>query len=171
MDFYNLMFYDSHGIWHDHAGHNAPLYRAGDICSRNCADMLAYLERGKRIPRGKMNMGVPFYGFRYDRIRRFYEQGQDCGGEYLTYSQVERTAARGWTRRFDKKCRVPYLVKNGGRGIITYDDPGSIREKVRFARENRLAGVFMWEVSQDYDKGRTPLLDAMREEFRKSFGA
>jgi chitinase len=40
---------------------------------------------------------------------------------------------------------------------MAYDDPRAVQAKGRFAREQGLAGVFAWELSQD----NGDLLDAM----------
>jgi chitinase len=40
---------------------------------------------------------------------------------------------------------------------VSYDDPQSIREKVRYVRERGLGGVFIWELGGD--DGR--LMDAI----------
>jgi len=52
-------------------------------------------------------------------------------------------------------------------GFITYDDPDSTARKVAYALTVRdLGGIFMWELSQDYDGKKQDLLDSMYRSFR-----
>jgi GH18 family chitinase len=58
---------------------------------------------------------------------------------------------------------APYLTHaDAPAAFITYDDPASTARKVTYALEVRdLGGVFMWELSADYDGKRQDLLDSM----------
>jgi GH18 family chitinase len=56
---------------------------------------------------------------------------------------------------------VPYLRKDDGTGVISYDDAESIPLKIDLAVwERGLAGGFIWEISQDFSPSGQPLLDA-----------
>lgn len=53
------------------------------------------------------------------------------------------------------------LSANGTPGLITYDDAASISRKVVYALNVRdLGGVFIWEISQDFDGTGQDLLDS-----------
>ena len=53
-------------------------------------------------------------------------------------------------------------------GFITYDDPPSTARKVKYVIGDRdLGGIFMWDISGDYDGHSQDLLDAMYDEFVK----
>jgi GH18 family chitinase len=57
-------------------------------------------------------------------------------------------------------------------GFITYDNPSSTSAKVGYALSKRhLGGVFMWELSQDYNGHSQPLLNAMHSAFAKASAA
>jgi GH18 family chitinase len=64
---------------------------------------------------------------------------------------------------------APYLARgNATPGFITYDDADSTARKVVYALEVRdLGGVFMWELSEDYDGKEQDLLDSMFKTFRR----
>ena len=47
-------------------------------------------------------------------------------------------------------------------GFLTYDDPESTARKTRYVLKKRgFGGVFMWELSADYDGHSQDLLNAM----------
>jgi len=62
---------------------------------------------------------------------------------------------------------APYLTHGEpGSAFITYDDPESTARKVTYALDIRgLGGVFMWELSADYDGKKQDLLDAMYQAY------
>ena len=55
-------------------------------------------------------------------------------------------------------------------GFITYDNPASTAaKKVTYALSTKqLGGVFMWELSQDYNGQTQPLMDAMYGAFAQA---
>jgi len=47
-------------------------------------------------------------------------------------------------------------------GFITYEDASSTGSKTRYImKQRRFGGVFMWELSADYDGKSQDLMDAM----------
>jgi GH18 family chitinase len=69
----------------------------------------------------------------------------------------------------DPVAMAPYLVhSNAAPGFITYDDADSTARKVVYALDVRnLGGVFMWELSEDYDGKKQDLLDSMYQTFKR----
>ena len=67
---------------------------------------------------------------------------------------------------------APYLVHEADPpGFITYDDPQSTARKVIYALQVRdLGGVFMWELSADFDGKNQDLMKAMYKAFRSATG-
>lgn len=168
VDFYNLMFYDSHGPWSPHAGHNAPVYLGQDTCPYNCEEMLAYMNSALGLKNEKMCLGVPFYGYLYRNLTSFYGQAGDCTGEHVLYRDIPAMIGKGWVKKYDEACMVPYLVKEKGKGILTYDDPESIILKAKWAESKGLLGIFTWEITQDLMKdGSQPMLEAMLSEGKR----
>ena len=64
----------------------------------------------------------------------------------------------GYTVYRDKTAHAPYLYNRETGEWISYDDPESVADKVRYAREHGLSGVMYWEHSCDPTRA---LLDAM----------
>jgi chitinase len=176
LDFYNVMTYDFHGAWTNHAGHNSPLYlspldpgQEGSL-DTSTQEYLSFFG----VPAAQINLGTAFYGYAFD----VYGLWAFCAGDNLcgnagapsvTYAQVEQFLAEGnWTEYFDDLACAPYLLDPNGKtfGFITYDTPASTAAKVHYALNTRhLGGVFMWELSQDYNGHTQPLLNAMHSAF------
>ena len=176
LDFYNVMTYDFHGAWTNHSGHNSPLYLSPlDPGQDGSLDTSAtrYVS-GFAVPAEKINLGTAFYGYAFDEyaLWAFCEDDNLCGAAgapSLTYAQIERLLKTGaWMENFDDLASAPYLLDPSSKkyGFITYDNAASTGAKVSYAlSQKHLGGVFMWELSQDYNGQTQPLLDAMYSAF------
>ncbi len=179
LDFFNVMTYDFHGAWTNHSGHNSPLYLSPidpgqegslDISTKQFLTVFD-------VPAGQINLGTAFYGYQFDvyGLWTFCEDDALCGNAgapTVIYSQVEKLLATGdWIEDFDDLASAPYLLNSTAQtyGFITYDNPSSTTAKVTYAiGEHHLGGVFMWELSQDYDGRNQPLLSAMHSALVKA---
>jgi len=171
VDFYNVMTYDFHGPWTNHAGHNSPLFSSdADPGHDGSIDDTVNLYLNKLgVPPEKINLGTAFYGYEFPAAPLYgpcnCEKSTE-GRDYGTYIKP-RIGKDGWVESFDPIAMSPYLVRTAPTpGFITYDDPGSTARKVAYALDVRdLGGVFMWELSQDYDGQKQDLLDSMYKSF------
>ncbi len=181
LDFFNVMTYDFHGAWTNHSGHNSPLYMSpldpGQDGSLN--DSTNQYLSSFNVPAEKINLGTAFYGYAFNvyGLWSFCANQNLCGNggaPTVLYSQVEQLIQTGaWTENFDDLAGAPYLLDSSGPtfGFITYDNPSSTSEKVTYALSKRkLGGVFMWELSQDYNGHTQPLLGAMHSAFVHATG-
>ncbi|MFH1071642.1 MAG: glycoside hydrolase family 18 protein [Candidatus Glassbacteria bacterium] len=160
LDWFNVMTYDFHGLWSDRAGHNAPMYSVtprGTGAPESDYTAVAYLTRELGIPREKLLLGLPFYGFELEAS----DLNAPCdGGRYIDYSEiVTGWAAGGWEYHWDEQALVPWLSGDDRRRIITFDNPRSLAIKCDFARVSGLRGVMIWALGQDVIEGGQPLLD------------
>jgi len=176
LDFYNVMTYDFHGAWTNHSGHNSPLYlspldpgQEGSLDTSTNEYMNLYA-----VPAEQINLGTAFYGYAFNvyGLWSFCANDDLCGNAgapTVIYSQVEELLKTGeWSENFDDLASAPYLLDPSAPmfGFITYDNPSSTSEKVSYAlRKRHLGGVFMWELSQDYNGVSQPLLNAMHSAF------
>ena len=162
-DFIGLMTYGYHGALSSHSGHNSPLYPGGGDACGSVEETLAYV-RGRRVPPGKLLVGLPFFGSSFD-----------CGGwgqpftksEHLSYDEIMDLPEAEWTLGWDENAQVPFLRRPDGRKIISFDDMRSIALKCQYVKDNQAAGVIIWELSQDSRLGKPELLEVVA----KSFGA
>jgi GH18 family chitinase len=176
LDFYNVMTYDFHGAWTNHAGHNSPLYlspldpgQEGSLDTSTDEFLNLY-----GVPAEQINLGTAFYGYAFDvyGLWSFCANDDLCGNAgapTVIYSQVEQLLKTGdWSENWDDLADAPYLLDPNAPmfGFITYDNPTSTSKKVTYALSQRhLGGVFMWELSQDYNGQSQPLLNAMHSAY------
>ena len=174
VDFFNVMTYDFHGPWTDHASHNSPLFpSAADTGHEGSLDdtVNAYLNQFG-VPPEKINLGLAFYGYEFPISA--LSGACKCDKTVLSRNYGSYVKPRidrdGWTSHMDPIARVPYLVhESDPPGFITYDDPASISRKVTYALETRgLGGVFMWEISEDFDGSGQDLMNAMYRSYLRA---
>ena len=165
LDFVNVMTYDFHGPWTKHAGHNAGLRYSdadghGECRTVTTEDGIAYWQKQKNWPKGKILLGIPLYG------RGFQASGlgQVASGSYarseITYREIPALRKAGWVRHWDDKAQVPFLQNPTKTEIVSYDDAESTHKKGEYARQQGLGGIFFWEISQDFDGKTNPLVQA-----------
>ena len=145
----NLMTYDLHGAWDTLTGTNAPMYDQGwtDETRRwsvhGCVE--AYVERG--VPLRQMNIGLPFYGRSFrgaTGMKQFHDGADDINyhldeGSPQYFNIVDQL--RGMTTYRHQKTETQYAVfDRGNRGLVSYDDPRAICDKVAYANERGMAG-------------------------------
>lgn len=178
LDFYNVMTYDFHGAWTNHSGHNSPLYlspldpgQEGSLDTSTTEYTTIYA-----VPAAQINLGTAFYGYAFDveGLWFFCANHNLCGNQgapTVTYAQVEQLLKVGWTESWDDLADAPYLLDPNFPtfGFITYDNPTLTTKKVQYAiAQKHLGGVFMWELSQDYNGTTQPLLNAMHSALKEA---
>ena len=174
LDWINLMTYDIHGTWEKSTNFNAPLYRAakdpGDAPSTVDASIQGYLKAG--VPAAQLVMGVPFYGHGWQGVpaadNGLYQSATGgAPGLYedgaFDYKELKDNYFATYTRSWDAEAQVPWLYNATSGIFIGYDDPESIAAKAGYVKDQGLAGVMVWELSQD-DNGE--LLNAIQQGFR-----
>jgi len=173
LDFFNVMTYDFHGPWTNHSGHNSPLYMSpldpgqeGSL--KDSVDLYVFQFK---VPPANINLGTAFYGYGFDVNGLWYSCGCPLTQSF-TYTQIQQLfAAGGWMQQVDELASAPYATNPSTNhiGFLTYDTPQSTQLKVDYALQGRgLGGVFMWELSQDYDGKSQPLMTAMYKAARKA---
>jgi chitinase len=172
LDFYNVMTYDFHGPWTSHAGHNSPLFsNDGDPGHDGSIDdsMTLYLNK-LAVPAEKINLGTAFYGYEFPAgpLHAVCNCEKTTASRDYAYIKA-RIGSDGWAPALDPVAMAPYLIRTSPiAGFITYDDPASTVRKVAYALEVRnLGGVFMWELSGDFDGKKQDLLDSMYTTFKR----
>jgi chitinase len=167
LDQLNLMTYDFHGPWDPLAGHNAPLYPSEGTDPSRCVDAAVRLYRDTLgVPPSKVNIGVPFYGKAYAECTALNgsHAGADTvvfrGGGPFYYDIVPVLGE--FTRQWDARAMVPYLLSTERKMLVSFDDGESVRAKGEYAVQQGLRGVIIWEITGDYlPDGTSPLLEAL----------
>ncbi len=174
LDFINVMTYDFHGPWSNHAGHNSPivLNMSDPGLEGSLTTAMDLYEKTYGVPRQKLNFGTAFYGYDFEGAKSLWDIC-NCG---KTTTSVNfgtdikpRINRQGWKSHMDNVAETPYLLYEGnahGPGFVTYDDAGSTAAKTALVLGTRkMGGIFMWELSADYDGSSQDLLDAMYRAF------
>ena len=168
-----IMTYDQHGPWSDHAGYNSSLHPTSadraECAARTVEGQMAFWSGKNHAPKTKLIAGFPCYGrgFAVEQWAAPTPRGDKAPHAYIAYSEILKLLNGGWKRQWDAEARVPHLAKEGVRERIAYDDEESIREKAAWTAKNGYAGVFFWEISQDYAEGRNLLVEAAFKELSR----
>ena len=90
LDFINVMTYDFHGPWSDHAGHNSPLALNPDDpeLEGSVETSIDLFANDYGVPPSKLNFGTAFYGYEFRGIRALWEHCDGCeviGRNYASY--------------------------------------------------------------------------------------
>ena len=114
-DFINVMVYDKTGIWRpEKIGPHAPFEYAEQA--------LQYWTIERKIPKGKLTLGVPFYGHDFDAVR------------YISYAKI-----------VEKDPANAYLDEVGK---IYYNGIPTIVKKTQLAKKS-FGGIMIWEIGND----------------------
>jgi chitinase len=71
-----------------------------------------------------------------------------------------------FTRFWDDRAKVPYLVSQEWKTFISYDDEESVGHKAQYVLDKNAGGVIVWEITGDsMPDGGTPLLDVISRKF------
>ncbi|CAH0403338.1 unnamed protein product [Chilo suppressalis] len=169
LHYVNLMTYDMYGPWESLTGHNAGLHK-GDFDGTTPREQLFtadvaveyWLREGmKQLPTRKDSTRGPFYGHSFklqsenNSDVRAPSNGSGIAGPYTAQAGLVGynefcamlKSDPSWTIRRDHLAKVPYAVN--GLNWVSYDDPESIRYKVKYALEKKLAGIMIWSIETD----------------------
>ncbi|CAG5126059.1 unnamed protein product [Candidula unifasciata] len=184
LDWINLMTYDLHGGWETVTGHNSPLYKgaqdSGDNAMLN-VDWSANYWAQQGAPKDKIVVGMPLYGRSFTLTSSANGVGAPASpgtagtytreAGYLAYYEICEIIGKGATLNNIADQHVPYLV--AGNQWVGYDTENSLREKVRYVRDNGFGGAMVWALDLDdfkghfCGKGKYPLLSAIKNECSK----
>ncbi len=179
VDFINVMTYDFHGPWSNHAGHVSPMIlNMGDPgLEGSLVTSMDLFEKTYNVPRQKLNFGSAFYGYDFEGAKSLWDIC-NCGKTTTSVNYgtdiKPRIDHQGWKSYVDNVAQAPYLLYEGsqkGPGFITYDDASSTEAKTTLVLNTRkMGGMFMWDLSADYDGASQDLLDAMYRAFVSARG-
>jgi chitinase len=160
IDWFGVMTYDYHGSWSSHAGHNAPLYAPPfDINDWSVDLSFQYMIANRGIPGAQLILGLPFYGIEFNAPDMY--QLYTPPVSYITYPDVIYKLAHNWEYVWDSVSQVPYLKAPSGTKVDSFEDSLSVTLKCQYAKEKQLAGVMIWEITQDVVGQSQPLMEAV----------
>lgn len=150
VDEIGIMNYNYTGPWESTTGFLAPLFpAAGDSHGYGSVaeSIAAYEDSG--IPRRKLLMGIPFYGYQWRGVNPdnngLFQPGEAVS-EDKPYREI-RELQFSYSFFRNPKSRAPWLFDGGN--FWTFEDPVSVDYKVRYATRKHLAGIMIWELGED----------------------
>ena len=153
VDYATIMTYDIHGTWDSYTDLNAPLYTPTDTSPQYklSADQSVKAWTSVGFPASKIVLGVPFYGYIYNNVtgggNGLYKPFS--GGSSISYDKILSSYLMNssYIKYFQSVALVPWLFN--GSTFISYDDETSVAYKAKYVITNNLAGVGIWELSQN----------------------
>jgi chitinase len=150
-----VMNYDYSGPWSKKTGLIAPLYSSpGDPEIGNDVDSTIRGYEAVGVPAAKMLLGLPFYAYSWNLVAQenhgLFQLGEASRTD-LPYNYITTILPRFTVYR-DPKSMAPWLFD--GSTFWTYDDELSISKKVKYANQQDLGGVMIWELSGDTPDGK-----------------
>jgi chitinase len=166
VDEVGVMNYDYSGPWSKRTGLVAPLYSSpGDPEKNNDVDSTIRGYEAMGVPPAKMLLGLPFYAYSWNQVPQdnhgLFQLGEPSRTD-LPYSYIVSILDKFTTYR-DPKSLAPWLYD--GATFWTYDDELSIGAKLKYAKQESLGGVMIWELSGDTDEGQ--LLKTISTQMKK----
>ncbi|NLZ89500.1 MAG: chitinase [Clostridiales bacterium] len=163
-DYVQLMTYDMRSGFSTQAGHHTALYASKGGDEGMTVARAVELFRNAGVPAEKIVIGAAFYSRRWDGVpnvnRGLLQQAETVGQYGPGYSTLlaDYIDKNGWVRYWDQDAMAPFLFN--GSGLISYDDPASLRLKCQYLKNEKLRGIMYWEHSSD---ATHTLLAAMHE--------
>lgn len=166
VDFFNVMTYDFYGPWSGATGHVAPMLQSPDdpqqVGSLKSSMDLYAIQYG--VPREKLSFGMPFYGYEFDGTDALWQTCATCTVPTPNYAPYIKNLLSDpdWIKKFDPEAQAPYLINRTTSAFLTADNPASIYRKSYYSLKTRdFGGIFLWELSADYDGKTQDLLEEM----------
>ena len=137
-DIINVMCYDVHGPWNNE-GQHAPYQES--------LDAIAFWKTTLEAPANKLTLGLPFYGYSWNE--------GDRAGQSYSYEQI---LAKYPDMDVPNNDQIEHLYYNGKQ---------TIQRKTQWAKDNKMAGIMIWQIGQDARDDQESLLEAISEIMRK----
>lgn len=134
LDYINLMAYDFSGPWTSTAGHHAQLY-PGNSEEPSGSAAVEYV-RSTGFPAKKILLGIPVYGRSFLGATGPGDSYNGHGGEEGTF-EYKVLPRPGTEERIDT-ARVAASCMGGDGGFVSYDNPGTVKVKGKYCKEEQL---------------------------------
>lgn len=154
----NLMTYDLVGVWDGKAGHTSSL--------TGVKKAVEYLE-SQGIAAEKICIGTPLYASLFllkdgktqtplgAAVENYKPTQAEVTITQLRVAEIEAiNEQNGWKYFYDKKAEAPYMYNKDFdaayyRWFVSYENPISLQAKLNYIKQKNLAGIIVWECSQD----------------------
>ncbi|MCR5753315.1 MAG: hypothetical protein K6G30_00690 [Acetatifactor sp.] len=159
LDLINIMTYDIAGIWDGVTGHASGL--------KDTKKAVKYLT-ALGIPEEKLCIGSPLYAISFlmkhtpsgeivgvpsEPYRASTKEITEAESRAFEYEAVPHDAI-GWHKVYDSEAGATYLYNDNPNSphykwFLTYEDSTSLQGKLNYINKTDIAGIIVWEASQD----------------------
>lgn len=156
-----LMTYDYHYLGGMTTGAVAPIGGAGVSVEFDVET--AVQEALKVIPKEKILLGIPLYGYSWETIVNMPESATIPGGAATASTRKVAEILAGCascSAQFDPVAKEPYLIYPEGDVFkqIYYENESSMKEKILLAQKYKLGGIALWAIGYEDDMILNPLV-------------
>uniref|UniRef100_A0A4W4EPT0 Acidic mammalian chitinase n=1 Tax=Electrophorus electricus TaxID=8005 RepID=A0A4W4EPT0_ELEEL len=176
LDFINVMTYEFHGAWENVTGHNSPLYRDASTEQYDTDFAMKYW-RDQGVPVEKLRMGFATYGKTFHLKSTRSDVGAPVSGPasagpytreagFWSYFEI-CNFLHGTSIQWIKDQKVPFATK--GNEWAGFDNRESYETKVRYLKDNKFGGAFVWALDLDdfagkfCGEGKYPLISHLQK--------
>ena len=159
VDLFNLMAYDYAGSFSTLSGHQANLYPSKSNPNSTPFNtdqaITYYLSNG--VSPSKLTLGMPIYGRSFDQTNgpgQAYN-GVGTGSWEAGVWDYKVLPQAGATEIYDTEVGASYSYDSSQKIMVSYDNQQSVQAKTSYLTNKGLAGAMFWELSGDYDDGRS----------------
>lgn len=146
VDYMNLMTYDMGGSFKV-AGHHASLYPSS-MCDKKGGAHFVELYHQAGFKRDKIILGAAFYGRGGNDVDGINCEYRGREGMYFDYHDVLALIESGATKLYiDDQAKGAYTYD--GFTFITIETTETIKAKLDYVKDNKLAGIMFWEYATD----------------------
>jgi spore germination protein YaaH len=156
VDYIVIMAYDFHRRSSPQAGPVAPLFGGKKVWD---SDINQHLQNFvKKVPRHKLLLGVPFYGYEWQTISRDPQAHTfpDTGAT-ASFKRVQEVLARkdelNVQEHWNEEALSPYLSyeEDGEIYVVYYENSRSLSYKLDYVNQLDLGGVAIWALGYEGD--------------------
>jgi chitinase len=149
LDLFNVMTYDLSSS--NRSTHVTALHSSTNTHNQQMSvsgSVNVYLSLGGEAIRNKLVVGATFYGHMFTGTNGIGSSA--TGRSTITYNGIKKNYIdKGYSVQWDEVSHAPYIYDAENRVFITYDNEESLIEKAQYAKANGLAGMMIWEYSDD----------------------
>jgi chitinase len=149
------------GAWSETTGYNSNLFIDKNSKSKTSVDRIIRLYLDRDVDPSKLLLGVPAYSYGWENVKSDENKGAsfllgkpiNIDKVDLSYKTIKEKymSQDRFKRYFDDTAKTAYLYD--GDTFITYEDKEALQAKVKYIKDKKLAGVMVWEYSQDSEEG------------------
>lgn len=149
-DYFVIMTYDYTMPNSNSAGPNSPLRGSPDLFEHDVIKNIA--EITKLLPRAKILLGIPFYGYEWDTIDSSKYSPAQTRGSLASLSRIQKMLDNNTLELiWDRNTLTPYGIASDSGQIsqIYFENETSIRLKLEFVKSAGLGGIAIWALGYE----------------------